>query len=147
MAAELPIPARAKWSRDGRIPAIAPNPRQIDSQPAPQPVAATTPDRIAVFRVEAWSKKKGKSWSAEIRITSIDPATGKITGEMEWPSLSTVNVIEGRWQGNRLTFTETAHLRGSSAHVNVTYELEVKGAALSGSWTEPGKDAGTITPR
>jgi hypothetical protein len=140
-----PLPGQ---SGQGTIPAQPPP--STRAKPAPEPVPQPLPtvqDRVTTFRIEAWSQKFRKSWPAEIRIASIDAASGRITGEIDWPSLSTLNAIEGQWQGSRLTFTETAHLKGSSAHLNVTYDLEVKGASLSGTWTEPGKDSGKVTPR
>lgn len=89
-----------------------------------------------------------RTWPCTIRFTRIDGASGRVTGELAWPSLGSTHVIEGQLRGARLTFTETRALRAGGAHLRVTYDLTVGAAQVTGAWRDPADGAtGTMTFR
>jgi hypothetical protein len=71
-----------------------------------------------------------------LRITSYDPGTGAIVGELTWTTLSSVNRIRGTLAGTNLTFTETEAIHPGAAHLNVEYNLTVSQSSTDGTYTD-----------
>ena len=90
---------------------------------------------------EARSADGGRSWPCRFRVTRYVAATGRITGELTWTSLNSVHEVSGTLSGGRLTFTETRAIRAGGAHLNVTYDMRVAAAEVTGSWRDPADGA------
>jgi hypothetical protein len=86
---------------------------------------------------EAWGDGGG-NWKFELKITSYDPSTGAIVGEITWPSLSSVHRIRGKLVGTSLTFTETEAIRAGGAHLNVAYTFTLSQSSATGTWLDNG---------
>ncbi len=89
------------------------------------------------FAGEAWGDGGGR-WNFQLKITSYNPSTGAIVGEITWPSLSSVHRIRGTLAGSRLTFTETEAIRPGGAHLNVAYTFTLGSASATGTWLDNG---------
>lgn len=81
---------------------------------------------------------KGGYWPFQLKITSYDPSTGAIVGQITWSSLSSVHRVKGTLAGTKLSFTETEAIRAGSAHLNVAYTFTLATATASGSWVDNG---------
>lgn len=88
--------------------------------------------------------KKERKYPMVVTIAAVDNATGKLEGNVSWTSLNSVHRIEGRVEGNRLTFKEVSYIKRGSAHLNCEYALVLDGGSLEGSWAEPGVDRGAV---
>ncbi|MCX6564842.1 MAG: hypothetical protein NTW38_00190 [Candidatus Aminicenantes bacterium] len=86
---------------------------------------------------EAWGDAGG-DWKFEMKITSYNPSTGAIVGEITWPSLSSVHRIRGSLAGTSLTFTETEAIRAGGAHLNVAYTFTLGSTSATGTWIDNG---------
>ncbi len=96
------------------------------------------------------ARDRGRSWPFKIRITSHNPASGAIAGEITWTSLNSIHQIHGTLSGKSLEFTETAAIRRGSAHLHVTYKLTVSASGASGTYHDPsdnGSGTTVINPR
>lgn len=112
--------------------------------PSPGPAPALPLASGHVFSCEA--RSDGKRWACQIRFTSFDPASHRISGDVTWLGLGSVHVIEGSFSGDRLTFTETRAIRSGGAHLNVSYDMRVDGNAANGSYFDNNdKSHGTMT--
>lgn len=96
------------------------------------------------FEGSVASEKAKRNFPATLEITSVNAGTGAIQGTLTWPGFNAVHRIEGSLDGPNVSFKETAYVKKGSAHLNCEYRLTLKGAALSGSWQEPGYDKGTV---
>jgi len=107
--------------------------------PAPTGGAAFLPTLTSgkTLPGEAWGDAGG-NWKFELKITSYNPSTGAIVGEITWPSLSSVHRIRGRLAGNSLTFTETEAIRPGGAHLNVAYTFTLAQSSATGTWIDNG---------
>lgn len=99
----------------------------------------------ASYGGSARSSASGRSWQAILRITTHDPGSGAIVGQLEWPSLNSIHRIEGKLKDGRLTFRETAYIRKGSAHLNVDYDATLKDNVITGVWNEVAGDSGTFS--
>ena len=97
-----------------------------------------------IFQGDVKSEQSGAAWKASVKFTSVNETTGDLSCEMSWPSLNSVHRIDGKIQGNRLTFTENGYIKRGNAHLNCQYDLTFDGNNLRGSWAEPGQDRGSI---
>jgi hypothetical protein len=86
---------------------------------------------------EAWGDAGG-NWKFQLKITSYNPSTGGIVGEITWPSLSSVHRIRGKLVGTSLTFTETEAIRAGGAHLNVAYTFTLSQSSATGTWIDNG---------
>ncbi len=86
---------------------------------------------------EAWGDAGGR-WIFELKITSYNPSTGAIVGEITWPSLSSVHRIRGSLAGTSLTFTETEAIRAGGAHLNCAYTFTLGSTSATGTWVDNG---------
>ncbi|MBK7635209.1 MAG: hypothetical protein IPJ13_13715 [Saprospiraceae bacterium] len=66
----------------------------------------------SVFVGKAISSKSGKSWTATVRIISYNQSSGRVEGEIEWPSLNSVHKIVGNLTGSNFTFKEVDYRSG-----------------------------------
>ena len=107
--------------------------------PVPTGGAAFLPTLTSgkTFSGEAWGDGGG-NWKFELKITSYNPSTGAIVGEITWPSLASVHRIRGRLAGTSLTFTETEALRAGGAHLNVAYTFTLGSTSATGTWVDNG---------
>jgi len=88
---------------------------------------------------EAWEDqgpRAGRTWQFLLKITSYNPATGAIVGELTWPSLSSVHRIRGTLAGSSLTFTEAEAIQAGGAHLNVSYALTLSQGSATGTYTD-----------
>ncbi|MBK6589568.1 MAG: tetratricopeptide repeat protein [Acidobacteria bacterium] len=110
---------------------------------------------------ETQGPRGNRTWPFTLRITSYDPATGLVVGEITWPSLQSVNRVRGNFSGNTLALTETEAIKAGSAHLNVGYTIVISESGATGKYsdhadntegtvrmpasaeTEPGDSAGT----
>ncbi len=97
-----------------------------------------------IYTGNAVSKKSGKSWKVTLKITSFNESSGFVEGEMEWPSLNSVHKIEGKLTDSKFTFKEVAYIKKGKANLNCQYTTNLKNNMISGTWTDPGSDRGTI---
>ncbi|KAF5063970.1 hypothetical protein DSECCO2_288980 [anaerobic digester metagenome] len=98
----------------------------------------------AVFTGKAKSSKSGKSWTANVKIVSYNQSSGRVEGEIEWPSLNSVHKITGKLTDSHFTFKEVEYIRKGSANLNCQYTTTISGNKISGTWSDPGSDNGTI---
>ena len=107
--------------------------------PAPTSGAAFLPTLTSgrTLSGEAWGDAGG-NWKFELKITSYNPSTGAIVGEITWPSLASLHRIRGRLAGTTLTFTETEAIRPGGAHLNVAYTFMLAQSSATGSWIDNG---------
>lgn len=78
----------------------------------------------------------GESWEYLLQATSYDPATGIFTGDIAWPTLAAVHLVEGVVTEHTVTFTETDYLQEGSALLGCVYiaDLVGDGSRLEGTW-------------
>jgi len=91
------------------------------------------------------SKGRQESWPMQVRLL-FDQATRKVSGEVEWPTLNSVNRIEGDVVGGKLVFTETAFIRKGQAVLGCVYTLTAPSEiSLSGQFECGSADSGATT--
>ena len=107
-----------------------PQARGIDTQAAAVALEREAAQLEAVLEM-AQSQWEGESeasggarWPMQVRILSADRATKKISGEVEWPTLHSVNKVTGAIVGSTLVFTEVDYIRKGQAILGCTYTLE-----------------------
>ena len=148
LAAAVPaFPEMVIHTKDGRTLRVQVEASEIasiefvsgQSLPAPTGGAAFLPTLTSgkTLAGEAWGNTGG-NWKFQLKITSYDPSTGAIVGEISWPSLSSVHRIRGRLAGTSLTFTETEAIRPGAAHLNVAYTFTLAAASATGTWMDNG---------
>ena len=96
-----------------------------------------------VLLVKAQSSKSGKSWAVTLKIV-YNQSSGRVEGEIEWPSLNSVHKIAGKLTGSQFTFKEVEYIKKGSANLNCQYTTTISKNKISGSWTDPSSDYGTI---
>ena len=111
----------------------------VQALPVPTGGAAFLPTLTSgkTLAGEAWGDAGG-NWKFQLKITSYDPSTGAIVGEITWPSLASVHRIRGKLAGTSLTFTETEALRPGGAHLNVAYTFTLSQSSATGTWIDNG---------
>jgi hypothetical protein len=92
-----------------------------------------------------------------LRIESVEPVSGRFQGTLHWPALEGgTTTVEGRRQGDTLTWTEPSLIAGRRATrrtfgvvMNGGYAARYDGETISGNWYEPenGKDEGAFALR
>jgi hypothetical protein len=88
---------------------------------------------------ESWENqgpRAGRKWPFQFKITSYDPATDAIEGELNWVSIGSINRIRGKLAGTTLTFTEVEAIRPGAAHLNVSYTLTVSQGSAAGTYLD-----------
>ena len=98
----------------------------------------------SVFTGKAQSSKSGRSWDVTLKIVSYNQSSGRVEGEIEWPSLNSVHKIAGKLTGSQFTFKEVEYIKKGSANLNCQYTTTISKNKISGSWTDPSSDYGTI---
>jgi len=150
LAAAVPaFPEMVIHTKDGRAIRVQVEASEIASiefvsgpaLPAPTGGAAFLPTLTSgkTLSGEAWEgqgPRAGRTWQFLLKITSYDPATGAIVGELTWPSLSSVHRIRGRLAGTSLTFTEAEAIRPGGAHLNVAYTFTLAQSSATGTYTD-----------
>jgi hypothetical protein len=96
------------------------------------------------FSGQAKSTKSGTVWPAVLKIVSYDQASGKVEGEIEWPSLNAIHKIVGQLTDSKITFTEVSYIKKGSANLNCEYTATFSNGEISGTWKDPGSDLGTF---
>lgn len=105
---------------------------------AEQTKAAETRSRAEASRLQGLLTEQSRMWSGEswdsrdhwpmsVRILTFESSTGRFTGEVEWPTLTSIHRIEGSLIGARVVFTEVAYIRQGSAGLGCTYDLTLQG--------------------
>jgi len=146
LAAAVPaFPEMVIHTKDGRTLRVQVEANEIASiefvsgqaLPVPTGGAAFLPILTSgkTFSGEAWGDAGG-NWKFQLKITSYDPSTGAIVGEITWPSLSSVHRIRGRLAGTSLTFTEAEAIRPGGAHLNVAYTFTLAQGSATGTYTD-----------
>jgi hypothetical protein len=89
--------------------------------------------------------RNGKTWP--FKLTLIGPnIDGSISGQIEWPSLDSINQIAGSKTTTGITFTEIAYIKQGGAILNCKYDLNSEGSSFTGTWYSPDTgDYGTIS--
>ncbi|MGQ0698793.1 MAG: hypothetical protein ACT4PZ_11195, partial [Panacagrimonas sp.] len=72
------------------------------------------------------SEGRSESWPMRVRLVSFDRSTGKLSGEVEWPTLDSINKIQGELVGNELIFKETEFIKKGKTILGCVYTLEVQ---------------------
>lgn len=113
------------------------------------PCAANDLEFGAVYAGVAKSSKSGKVWPFEINFDRLDErAPSTLWGQISWPSLRSVHILDARLEGDRLSFTEVEAAEKGKAHLKVRYEGRITGPAgdrrIEGSYTDPAGDHGTF---
>lgn len=85
---------------------------------------------------ETQGPRGNRTWPFTLRITSYDPATGTVIGEITWPSLQSVNRVRGSFSGNTLVLTEAEAIRAGSAHLNVDYTIVISENGANGKYSD-----------
>lgn len=98
----------------------------------------------SVYSGKAISAKSGKSWPVKVKIVSYNQSTKSVEGEIEWPSLNSVHKIVGSLTGSQFTFKEVGYIKQGSANLNCQYTTTLSDNKISGTWTDPSSDRGTI---
>ncbi len=98
----------------------------------------------SVFSGKAISSKSGKSWPVIVKINSYNHSSGKVEGEIEWPSLKSVHKIVGKLTDSLFTFKEVDYIKKGKANLNCQYSTIISGNKVSGTWSDPNSDIGTI---
>ena len=98
----------------------------------------------SVFTGKATSSKSGKSWTASVKIVSYDQSSGRVEGEIKWPSLNSVHKIVGKITNTHFTFKEVEYIKKGSANLNCQYSTTISNNRISGTWSDPSSDSGTI---
>ena len=148
LAAAVPaFPEMVIHTKDGRALRVQVEANEIASiefvsgqaLPAPTGGAAFLPTLTSgkPLAGEAWNDAGG-NWKFQLKITSYDPSTGVVVGEITWPSLSSVHRIRGRLAGTSLTFTEIEAIRPGGAHLNVAYTFTLSQSSATGTWIDNG---------
>ncbi|MFZ2536015.1 hypothetical protein [Methanothrix sp.] len=89
----------------------------------------------SVWSGEAISEpKNGKTWPFKLTLIGPD-SDGLISGQIEWPSLNSINKIEGHKTGNALSFTETADIQKGGAVLSCKYDVIIEGNSFNGKWS------------
>jgi len=114
--------------------------------PAPPAVASPAPGTAAPFLTNFTSGKQlscqvrasaTKAWDCRIKVSSYSPGTGAFTGQIDWPGLGSIHVIQGTIQGNTLRFREVSVIRRGAANLNSTYEFTIGATGATGTWHDP----------
>lgn len=86
-----------------------------------------------------------------LTLVSFDPTTGRVSGEVGWPSLrGVVKTFEGQLSGEHITATETnwktrpEDISGILLGIVYTLTLDSSGRLSSGRWQHPGARGGAI---
>ncbi len=98
-----------------------------------------------VYSGEANSQKSGNKWQFNLVFKVLDKTNNLITGEIEWPSLNSVNLIKGNVEGKILNFSETEFIKKGGAVINTNYSLIENGDFMTGSWNYYNKDNGEFS--
>jgi len=78
----------------------------------------------------------GRVWPMRVRISSYDPASRVVSGQVEWPTLQAIHRIEGRVSGNELIFEEVEYIDRGSAILGCVYTLKATGpTSLQGTYS------------
>lgn len=91
----------------------------------------------AAHACQAKNASGSRTWPCTIRVTSLDPSSGALMGEVTWTSLNSVHRIRGTLAGDRLAFTEAEAIHPGGAHLQVAYSLTVSERSASGTWVDP----------
>lgn len=86
---------------------------------------------------EAWTAS-GSRWRFGLKITSFDGSTGAFSGQIVWPSLSSIHRIQGNVAGDKLSFTEVEAIQAGSAHLHVSYVFTLGKNDANGTWVDNG---------
>ncbi|MEQ1606098.1 MAG: tetratricopeptide repeat protein [Pyrinomonadaceae bacterium] len=116
-------------------------------RPTPKPTPVTIPSSKFATRLiqgeamsgearETQGPRGNKSWPFTLRITSYDPATGSVEGEISWPSLQSVHRVRGNFSGNTLELTEKEAIKAGQAHLNVDYTINVTDSGATGTYSD-----------
>lgn len=78
------------------------------------------------------------TWPFEFKITSINPSTGELEGELTWTSLKAVHKIVGKVSDNKLIFRESDYINKGKASLGASYTLTYNGIEnkFAGTWTD-----------
>jgi hypothetical protein len=79
-------------------------------------------------------------WPCILQITEAPAGTNTFRGTIEWTNLNALHAIEGRFETNTLTFTETRIIRRGNAIVGAVYTFPLAGntgGRLTGQWQDP----------
>lgn len=98
----------------------------------------------SIYSGKAVSTKSGRSWPVSVKIISYNQSSGIVEGEMEWSSLNSVHKIVGKLTGSDFTFKEVGYIKKGSANLNCQYITKLSNNRISGTWTDPSSDYGTI---
>lgn len=73
------------------------------------------------------SSGRRQRWPMRLKISSHDRNSGKVGGEVEWPTLDAVHRVEGSLANGALEFREVAFVRKGRASLNCAYKLQPEG--------------------
>lgn len=113
--------------------------------PGGDPVEASR--LVNAGRVQGFAWTDQASWPFLVTIAAADPATGFLTGEMEWQNEGALHRIEGWAAPDTLSFTEVEAIVPGDALLNCTYTLPLlttDGQGVHGTWTCASGEAGWV---
>lgn len=88
------------------------------------------------------------NWPCVMEVKEYDEKTGAFKGEIEWTSLSALNVIEGTLTADKLVFKETKHIRAGNSVLGCIYTFDLQaegnksGNKVRGGWTDSAAERG-----
>ncbi len=91
------------------------------------------------YPIQARNNPNNSNWSGTVTFTSL--AGGDVHGEVAWPSLDSINQIDGTFGNGTLTFKESAYIKKGGAHLNCVYTMKYNNLSnnFEGTWYEEGK--------
>ena len=121
--------------------ASAPFMARIEERREPAPFEAPLQAGMR-FQGQAVSTRSNRVWPAELVLQRLEGPG--VIGELVWPNLNSRHRIEGTHHRGVLDFREVSAIVPGGAHLNVTYHTELRGRTLSGTWSDPAGDEGTL---
>ena len=89
--------------------------------------------RTNVYSGVATRSRDRQAWP--FKLTLIGPDTdGSINGQIEWPTLNSINQIEGFKTTTGVTFTEVAYVKKGGAILSCRYDLNSNANSYKGTW-------------
>jgi len=100
--------------------------------------------KVYKYSGTATSSKSGREWPFTLTVEGPEK-DGSISGQIEWPSLNSINKIEGSKTATGITFAETEYIEQGGAFLNCRYYLDFKGTSLEGTWDGCNDDYGDFS--
>lgn len=79
----------------------------------------------------------GQVWPMRVRISSYNPTSKRVSGQVEWPTLYSIHRIEGQVTGTELSFEEVDYIKQGNASLYCVYTFKaVSSSSLEGTYSK-----------